>query len=160
MKKFIFIFLCFFLLFSNSYSQTSEDVSFEKLQEKIESLGISDLNVDLNLKVSVPANIGGEAVELWATAITHDEPCPTILISTPYRREIMMMLYLGLVTKGYNLIGVDIRGTGSANGEWESFGPSEHYDNAWIIDNFIPSMPVFCNRKMTPLCNRNLTHLS
>ena len=141
MKKFIFIFVCFFLLFSNGYSLTSEDVSFDKLQEKIESLGISDLNVDLNLKVPVPANPGGEAVELWATAITHDEPCPTIFISTPYRREIMMMLYLGLVTKGYNLVGVDIRGTGSANGQWVSFGPSEHYDNAWIIDNFIPSMP-------------------
>jgi len=35
------------------------------------------------------------------------------VVATPYRREIMMMLYVPLVASRYNLMAIDIRGTGS-----------------------------------------------
>ncbi|MHB8438183.1 MAG: CocE/NonD family hydrolase [Acidimicrobiales bacterium] len=59
-------------------------------------------------------------------------PCPVILVQTPYRKEgtqspeTIPYLY----DHGYAEIVVDVRGTGSSGGMWDSFGPREQQDGA------------------------------
>lgn len=52
-----------------------------------------------------------------------------------------IMRLLAFVPKGYNVVMVDMRGTGSAEGVWSSLDPVEQYDVAHVIDNWIPSQP-------------------
>lgn len=61
-------------------------------------------------------------------------PCPVILIQTPYRKD-------GSVAEanpyfpahGYAEIVVDVRGTGSSEGIWTSFGQREQQDGAELV---------------------------
>ena len=61
-------------------------------------------------------------------------PCPVILIQTPYRKD-------GSVAEanpyfpahGYAEIVVDVRGTGSSEGIWTSFGEREQQDGAELV---------------------------
>ncbi len=112
-----------------------------KILSAIERAGISGVKLDLNVRVPVPGAAGHPPVDLWATVISaaSGEQRPTILVATPYRREIIMMLYLPLVARGYNLMALDLRGTGSAEGVWTSFDPVEHYDVKYVVDSWIPS---------------------
>ncbi len=110
------------------------------LQERINALNISNLKIDLNTRITIPAREEMPSVDLFATVIRHEgKQLPTITIITPYRREQMIVLYLSLLSHDYNLLAVDVRGTGSSNGDWVSFDPQEHMDAAYIIDEFIPS---------------------
>ncbi|MFW6237471.1 MAG: CocE/NonD family hydrolase [Desulfosudaceae bacterium] len=115
------------------------------LAQAVADQSLDDIVMDLNARISIPDNAaaGIEGVDLFATVLRHDDgvPRPTIVVATPYRREIMMMLYLPLLKHDYNLLGFDVRGSGSSAGDWISFGPEEHYDAAWVIDEFIPDQP-------------------
>ena len=61
-------------------------------------------------------------------------PCPVILIQTPYRKQ-------GGVAEanpyfpehGYAEIVVDVRGTGSSEGMWDSFGAKEQHDSVELV---------------------------
>ncbi|MFZ5565017.1 MAG: CocE/NonD family hydrolase [Thermodesulfobacteriota bacterium] len=117
----------------------------EAMERQLESLNIGGIVIDLNTRIAIPDNAGAgiEGVDLFATVLRHDDAArrPTIVVATPYRREIMTILYLPLLKHGYNLLGFDVRGSGSSNGSWVSFGPPEHYDVAHVIDRFIPDQP-------------------
>ncbi|MCP4130572.1 MAG: CocE/NonD family hydrolase, partial [bacterium] len=123
------------------------------LEEKLSDIKVLTPDITINLPIEVPAYTdescdpsGGEvcsspAVTLWATLIRPTktmEKLPTILVYTPYRREFMSILYLKLIPRGYNLLLVDIRGTGSSEGEWQAYDLVEHHDLKHIIDEFIP----------------------
>ena len=68
-------------------------------------------------------------------------PCPVILIQTPYRKS-------GSVAEanpyfpahGYGEIVVDVRGTGSSEGYWDSFGAKEQHDGAELV-NYAAQVP-------------------
>ncbi len=115
----------------------------EKIQEGLAGNNVSNTQIQLNVKITIPKSDNPYATsdgELWATVIrpSGGEKLPTILQVTPYGREIMMMFSLGVVGHGYNFIVVDIRGTGSSGGPWASFGMAEQYDTRYLIDKFIP----------------------
>ncbi len=120
------------------------DTDKETISGKLASNNISDVKIDLNVRVTVPKSANPHSssdTELWATVIKHGDcnKLPTILVVTPYRREIMMMLHIPLIASGYNLMGIDIRGTGSSAGDWSSFDLVEQYDIKYVVDSFIPS---------------------
>jgi len=123
-------------------AQLLDDSALQKINAKLAALNLNDLTVDLNVRIAVAGTPNQPAVDLFATVIRHgNAPKPTILVATPYRREIMMMLYLPLLTHDYQLMAIDIRGTGSSEGQWVSFGPEEHLDIAYVIDEWIPTQP-------------------
>lgn len=121
-------------------------------QEKLVNMGVADVQVDLNIQIPMTKaeNPVGYDRNLWATAIYHKSPIagttsikrPTILLVTAYRRELMgLMSLLAFVPDDYNIVMVDMRGTGSGEGVWGSLDPTEHYDVAYVIDKWIPSQP-------------------
>lgn len=79
--------------------------------------------------------------EYIPTTCTAKAPCPVVLVQTPYRKgnqdsptdlpsvfvsEVQPYLY----DHGYIEVVVDVRGTGSSEGYWDSFGPREQQDGA------------------------------
>jgi uncharacterized protein len=131
---------CFVFLATAARAGVLGDDALATLKGRTASLGISDLVIDLNARIPVPATPDQPAVDLFGTAIRHgDRKLPTIVVVTPYRREMMMVLYLPLLSHGYNLLAFDVRGTGSSNGQWNSFAPVEHLDAAYVVDRWIPA---------------------
>ncbi|HOW82688.1 MAG TPA: CocE/NonD family hydrolase [Spirochaetota bacterium] len=113
--------------------------------EALDESGAENSQIALNLRITVPKSENPHSegdCDLWATLIrpSGDKKLPTILIAAPYRREMCIMMGIGLVAKGYNIMAVDIRGTGSSEGEWSSFDLVEQYDIRYVVDRFIPSM--------------------
>ena len=113
------------------------------LKQALSAKGYEDAVCQFNLRISIPEMGENEAVDLWGTLIKHagDEPLPTILVATPYRREFLIFDALTLFPRGYNILAVDIRGTGSSEGTWLSFNEAEHIDVAYVVDNWIPKHP-------------------
>ncbi|GAB6095129.1 CocE/NonD family hydrolase [Desulfatiferula olefinivorans] len=138
-------------LFAGTLGPAAEQEIFDRLGD----LHLSDVALDLNVRITVPDNpaAGIPGAELFATvlrpAVEAEPPyCeerpfgrPTIVIATPYRREVMLMLYMSLLNHDYNVLSLDVRGSGSSGGEWLSFAPEEHFDLGFVIDQFIPSQP-------------------
>lgn len=61
-------------------------------------------------------------------------PCPTILIQTPYRKGGSVAEANPVFPQhGYAEIVVDVRGTGSSEGYWDSFGPREQKDSVALV---------------------------
>ena len=59
-------------------------------------------------------------------------PCPTILVQTPYRKSGAGVSEGNTIfpSNGYAMIVVDVRGTGSSEGMWDSFGAREQQDRS------------------------------
>ena len=112
----------------------------EQIRQRLARLGLENYSLELNVKVPVPGSDGQAPVNLWATVIRPDpdKKNATILVATPYRREYTLSLVESLLTHNYNLMIIDIRGTGSSGGKWLSFGLAEQYDIAHVIDEWIP----------------------
>lgn len=148
----ILLFVNTFLAGAASASQLlSDDLEF-KIKDSLAKMGTSDVKVDVNVEIPISAseNPAGGPASLWATAIYHTTPDsetdsikrPTMVLVTAYRREIMGLLrLLTFVPRGYNIVMMDLRGTGSGEGVWTSLDPVEQYDVAHLIDNWIPSQP-------------------
>ena len=70
---------------------------------------------------------------------------PALLEAIAYRREIIAMGDAPdpkwLAERGYVVILLDVRGTGSSEGGWGSFSEDEIQDIVWIIDHWIPQQP-------------------
>ncbi|HEX6548409.1 MAG TPA: CocE/NonD family hydrolase [Candidatus Dormibacteraeota bacterium] len=62
-------------------------------------------------------------------------PCPVILIQTPYRKSGGGVAEANpyFPQHGYAEIVVDVRGTGSSEGYWDSFGPREQKDGVLLV---------------------------
>ncbi len=62
-------------------------------------------------------------------------PCPVILVQTPYRKSDTAVAEANPVfpQHGYAEIAVDVRGTGSSEGYWDSFGPREQKDSVALV---------------------------
>ena len=153
-----FLFVPLWVLLSSqsyaSYSQVGEhlpeyykDVLLQVLEQKRlekDELSLLKRNQNVELKLNIPINIkageGRKAVTLWASLLkpVTDKPRPTILTLTPYRRELMVLQSMAMVDSGYNILVVDIRGTGSSEGNWMSFDYREQLDAAFVIDKWIP----------------------
>ena len=62
-------------------------------------------------------------------------PCPVIVVQTPYRKSGAAVGEYNpyFPSHGYAEIVVDVRGTGSSEGYWDSFGQDEQKDGATIV---------------------------
>lgn len=101
-----------------------------------------------NIPITMSDGVILEADEYIPTTCTAATRCPVVLIQTPYRKgnstsaddmesesdETIPYLY----EHGYIEVVVDVRGTGSSEGYWSSFGPREQQDGAelaqWVAD--------------------------
>lgn len=139
-----------------SHAAFLSDEIGEQIKEQIEGIQLGEMTLDLNLQIPITGNPAGPDTHLWATAVYHNTPDkgtfsmerPVILIATAYRREMMLMGYLlSFLQKGYNVVAVDMRGTGSAEGIWGAMDPIEQFDLAYVIDGWLPDQP-WCNGKV------------
>lgn len=63
---------------------------------------------------------------------------PALIIQTPYNKDGLVNTALGgaatyFVERGYVVVTVDVRGTGTSTGEWDSFGKAEQLDGAEVV---------------------------
>lgn len=86
---------------------------------------MSDGNV-LRVNVYRPANADGTAVA---------KRFPVILTQTPYNKSAPQLGFRNdyLVERGYVQVVADVRGTGSSQGTWDSFGSREQKDGAELV---------------------------
>lgn len=135
-----------------SAGELSEELQTQ-ISQALEDLGLDDVHIDFNVQIPMTFNENpvGYDCNLWATVMYHTSEYedtgsikrPTILLATAYRREIMgmMRLLFSFLPHDYNVMMVDMRGTGSGEGVWDALGPIEQYDVAYIIDHYIPNQP-------------------
>lgn len=90
---------------------------------------------DLTADVRIPMTDGTQlAADVYVP--TSGCPCPTILVQTPYRKSGTGQLSEGntiFPSNGYAMVVVDVRGTGSSEGMWDSFGEKEQADGATLV---------------------------
>jgi putative CocE/NonD family hydrolase len=93
-----------------------------------------------NSDVRVEVGEGADAVSLDTdeyipAGCDATNPCPVILIQTPYRKSGAGVgeANLAFPQNGYAEIVVDVRGTGSSEGYWNSFGALEQHDSAELV---------------------------
>jgi uncharacterized protein len=145
MRKFVCLFFLLLLVSFPFESYAANGSAKEKILTDLEGMGIKDATVDANLMINIPLISecpGHTGVSLAATLIRPGgavKPRPTILIGTVYRCEYTAADGYGLLKHGYNVLSVDVRGSGSSSGKWLSFDLPEQYDFAYIIDKWIPS---------------------
>lgn len=98
-----------------------------------------------NVPITMDDGVILEADKFVPTTCTVAKQCPVVLIQTPYRKgasdmpgdlespfapEVEPWLY----EHGYIEVVVDVRGTGSSEGYWDSMGPREQQDEAEVAE--------------------------
>src|SRR6185369_2135705 len=64
-----------------------------------------------------------------------DGPHPVLVELTPYNKnEAVAQAYDYLTARGYVQLTVDVRGTGSSQGTWDSTGPAEQRDGYEVVE--------------------------
>jgi putative CocE/NonD family hydrolase len=86
--------------------------------------------VDHDVAVTMP-----DGVVLRADVARPDAPgrFPVIVTQTPYNKA-GLRPHTWFVERGYVHAVVDVRGTGSSGGQWESFGPTEQADGKTVVE--------------------------
>ncbi|KPA19679.1 CocE/NonD hydrolase [Candidatus Magnetomorum sp. HK-1] len=142
LSLFLLLAICPFVAFTMDLSTTIED----QMRENFKTVITGDYILELNERIPVSKSPyqptdPPETINLMATVVRHvdNEPRPTILIATPYRRWVFIAQGIYLFNHGYNVVAVDIRGTGSSEGTFLFAAPEEHYDIAYVVDKWIPS---------------------
>jgi putative CocE/NonD family hydrolase len=81
----------------------------------------------LRVNVYRPAKADGSPV---------DRRFPVVLTQTPYNKSAPRLGFRNdyLVQRGYVQVVADVRGTGSSQGEWDSFGARERRDGAELVE--------------------------
>lgn len=126
-----------------------------EVEDELKKAGILGCIVDINVRIDVPTSENPYlelskysedevAASLWALVLRPkrtltEGPQPTILMTTAYSRMFLSILVIPLVSYGYNVVVVDMRGTGTSEGHWNTMGLIESYDVKYIIDRWIPS---------------------
>jgi hypothetical protein len=121
---------------------TGDDVS--GFQASLEQNGVFGAAIVPNVEIPIPARAGIPAHKIWGSLIrptTEARKLPTILIGTGYRRELLQILGVPLVLHDYNVLAIDLPGTGSAELGWTLIDLPEHHDAQYVIDEFIPNQP-------------------
>lgn len=151
----LFLSLLFFVLFTSAEASAGvlPDSLKASFEQELTNLGLSDAELDFNVEIPMTKNENpvGYDCNLYATAIHHTTPVegttsirrPTIFLATAYRRELMgpIRLLFSFLPHDYNVVVIDMRGTGSGDGVWNALDPTEQYDVAYMIDKWIPSQP-------------------
>jgi putative CocE/NonD family hydrolase len=93
---------------------------------------VTDYTKTADVRVKMPDGVSLDTDEYVPT---RGCPCPVIVIQTPYRKSgsAVGMFNPYFPSHGYAEIVVDVRGTGSSEGYWTSFGPPEQRDGAVIV---------------------------
>ena len=138
--------LCFPLVVLSMDSTTPLE---EQVKENYKTVITGDFILELSERIPVPkftpyqSQGSVDTINLMATIVRHvdNEPRPTILVVTPYRRWVFILQGLFLFNHGYDVVAIDIRGTGSSESEFLFMAPEEHFDTAYIIDHWVPSQP-------------------
>jgi len=124
-----------------------------KIENALVKMGVADLKIDFNVQIPMTkeTNPAGYDCNIYASAFYHTSPYngtgsskrPTILVATGYHRDIIGLLFsiLAFVPRDYNVVVMDMRGTGSGEGVWSPLDPIEQYDVAYMIDKWIPAQP-------------------
>ena len=70
-------------------------------------------------------------------------PFPALLMATAYKKEIQELATNArwFATQGFAVVMLDVMGTGSSEGGWESFSAREVDGIVWVIDGWIPGQP-------------------
>ncbi len=127
----------------------------EQLRNDLEESGVSGAVIDLNVRIHVPKSEnpyipeGEEDADLWATVVRPASVglLPTILIASGYTR-VVSALAAQIVPYGYNVVIMDLRGTGSSGGQWTALDLVEQYDVKYVIDDWIPSHTQWSDEKV------------
>ena len=86
--------------------------------------------VVLRANIAVPLKAGETAPRLDGS-----DRWPVLLTQTPYRKDGGLFgVDTYFVQRGYAYVITDVRGTGSSEGQWTSFGPREQKDGPEVID--------------------------
>ena len=114
------------------------------LRTSLEQNGVFGADIVPNVEIAIPAREGIPAHRIWGALIrpsTEPRKLPTILIGTGYRREFLQIVGIPLVLHDYNVLAIDLPGTGSAEMGWTLIDLPEQHDTQYVIDEFIPKQP-------------------
>src|SRR5260221_2915008 len=94
---------------------------------------LKDVPITMRDGVVLRANVG-IPVPSGATAPDPSLHFPVLIEQTPYRKDGgLFTVESYFVTRGYAMVVVDVRGTGSSQGNWQSFGGGEQEDGPEIV---------------------------
>lgn len=120
------------------------DKDVRQLRTSLGQSGVFGAEIVPNVEIAIPARSGNPAHRIWGSLIrptTQARKLPTILIATGYRREFLQLVGIPLVFHDYNILAIDLPGTGSAEMGWTLIDLPEHHDTQYVIDEFIPNQP-------------------
>ena len=93
---------------------------------------VRDANVPIEMR---------DGVVLRANVDRPDAPgrFPVLVVQTPYNKDGLVNIALGgqfeyFARRGYAVVTVDVRGTGSSGGSWDSFGEAEQADGPEVVE--------------------------
>ncbi|MGI8609558.1 MAG: CocE/NonD family hydrolase [Candidatus Dormibacteria bacterium] len=93
---------------------------------------VTAFNKTSDVRVTMPDGVSLDTDEYVPTTGC---PCPVIMVQTPYRKSGTAVGEYNpyFPSHGYAEIVVDVRGTGSSEGYWDSFGQDEQRDGAAMV---------------------------
>jgi putative CocE/NonD family hydrolase len=120
---------------TGSWQDYNPDAPYPGQSTTLQTITMPD-GTQLSAAVTLPADAGGNAVT---------QPLPTLVTLTGYDKNLPnntpVSGFLG--RHGYAEVLVDVRGTGSSQGDWDMFGPVEQGDDLPILD-WVAAQP-FCD---------------